>query len=73
MFFRNNMPNTTKLKSGLINQDNCTAYCCQCAWVSVDSEEIDLSQVVNGCVGGLDRGSNVTSYQSKLPWICGGH
>ena len=59
---------------GLLNLDNNTAYCCQCAWVNISNDEIDLIQVTNGCIGGLDRsGVNSTNYSTKLPWICGGH
>lgn len=70
MFFRNNMPNEQKLQRGLSAHTDvrslACAYCCQCSWVSVQDEEIDVGSVKNGFVG--DGGAG-----GRLPWICGGH
>jgi hypothetical protein len=68
MFFRNNMPNQQKLEAGFV-QDRAgrsCAYCCQCSWVTVSEEEVEVSQVCEGHVG---EGGGT----SRLPWICGGH
>lgn len=42
MFFRNNMPNKSKLEPELVSKPAAVAYCCQCSWISAD-EELTLS------------------------------
>lgn len=70
MFFRNNMPNLHKLEAGFISNrpgdDMSCGYCCQCSWVTVSEEEVEVNQVSEGHVG---EGGGT----SRLPWICGGH
>jgi len=68
MFFRNNMPNVQKLDAGIISGRSVgsCAYCCQCSWVTVAEEEIEVNQVQEGHVG---EGGGKT----RLPWICAGH
>ena len=56
------MPMYDKLKVGLENDVDCSAYCCQCCWVSC-SDEKKVKDVVN--CGGTDT--------SGLKWVCAGH
>ena len=37
MFFRNYMPNITKLQTQLLPQDGVAAHACQCNWATIDS------------------------------------
>ena len=37
MFFRNYMPNITKLQTQLLPQDGVAAHACQCKWATIDS------------------------------------
>jgi len=59
MFFRNNMPNETKLRQKLVQNADAFAYCCQCSWKSVENrdEEVHLSAVES----------------QGVQWSCSGH
>ncbi|KAI9094028.1 retinal maintenance-domain-containing protein [Phlyctochytrium arcticum] len=46
LFFRNHMPNTTKLQDMLVHSANVTAYCCQCTWKSI-GELTSVNEIVN--------------------------
>ena len=58
MFFRNNVPNESKLEAKLLRcEDGTYAYCCQCSWTHALNER---SIVPNGVA-------------ADPQWVCGGH
>jgi hypothetical protein len=59
LFFRNNSPDIARLAPELEPSRSCSAYCCQCSWLS-QTEMTDLA--------GAQRSSG-----GRLRWVCRGH
>lgn len=53
MFFRENVPNATKLKTKMNHNSDATAYACQCKWLSVlhEASKIDTKRIKWVCAG----------------------
>ncbi|OWZ11097.1 hypothetical protein PHMEG_00015931 [Phytophthora megakarya] len=52
MFFRENVPNETKLRVKMESVPEFAAYACQCKWLSISSQtRVDLCQVKWSCAG----------------------
>ncbi|KAJ0392667.1 hypothetical protein ATCC90586_000284 [Pythium insidiosum] len=52
MFFRENVPNETRLRARMDIAPDSTAYACQCKWLSVDApSRVDACRVKWACAG----------------------
>ncbi|KAI8853976.1 C8orf37 protein [Chytridium lagenaria] len=57
LFFRNHMPDSSKLSKNLQRKNGYNSYCCQCTWVSVNA----LAPIF------------AMPEADRLKWVCGGH
>ena len=53
LFFRNNFPTQAKLAPKLLRRPNAIAYCCQCSWLTGDTErKLDFASEVRWVCAG---------------------
>lgn len=64
LFFRNCMPDETKLARKHINASDFAAYCCQCSFISVNNL-VKVGLMHNTKIG--------NGFSSHLKWVCAGH